>query len=472
MTDNEIVANGDGILGIELGSTRIKAVLIAPDGHVLAQGAFQWENRFENGYWTYGLDEAEAGLRAAYADLAADVEARYGRPLRRLAAFGISGMMHGYLPLDADGRQLAPFRTWRSTTAKQAGEELSEAFGFHVPMRWSVAQLYQAILDGAPEVGAIRRVTTLAGWVHARLTGRSAVGLCEASGIFPVDAATCGYDARMRTIFNARLAAAGVSWKVEDVLPEILSAGSVAGRLTEEGARLLDPSGTLEPGAPACPPEGDVATGMVATDTLLPGRGSVSAGTSVFAMVVLERPLRGWYPEIDVVATPEGRPAALVHCNNGSSDLDAWMRLFGEVAAASGGRRDGLYEKFFRMALEGESDCGGVEVCNFVAAEPLAGVREGRPSVARRPDAHFTLANFMRASLVAVASTLKIGLDILREREGVRIDGLVGHGGLFKTPGVMESVMSDVLGIPVTTLSTAGEGGAWGVASLACGIPR
>ena len=472
MTDSEIVANGNGVLGIELGSTRIKAVLIAPDRRVLAQGAFQWENRFEDGYWSYGLDEAETGLRAAYAELAADVAARCGCPLRRLAAFGISGMMHGYLPLDGDGRQLAPFRTWRSTTAKRAGEELSEAFGFHVPTRWSAAHLYQAVLDGAPEAGAIRRLTTLAGWVHARLTGKHAVGLCEASGIFPVDPAACGYDARMCAIFNARLASVGVPWKVEDVLPEILPAGSVAGHLTEEGARLLDPSGTLEPGAPACPPEGDAATGMVATDTLAPGRGSVSVGMSVFAMVVLGRPLRDWYPEIDVVATPEGRPVALVHCNNGSSDLDAWMRLFGEVAEASGGRRAGLYEKLFPLALEGAADCGGVEVRNFVAAEPLAGVREGRPSVARRPDANFTLANFMRASLVAVASTLKIGLDLLREREGVRIDGLVGHGGLFKTPAVMESVMSDVLGIPVTTLSTAGEGGTWGVASLARRVLR
>ena len=468
-TEKALVESGDAILGIELGSTRIKAMLVSPGRKALAQGSFQWKNRFENGYWTYGLDEAVKGLQAAYAELAADVKARYGCPLRRVAAFGISGMMHGYLPLDADGRQLAPFRTWRSTTAREAGEELSKAFGFHVPTRWSVAHLYQMVLEGAPEVKDIRHLTTLAGWVHARLTGRHVVGLCEASGIFPVDPETRTYDARMCELFDAKVAALGrdVPWKVADILPQALSVGCDAGRLTHEGARLLDPSGVLEPGAATCPPEGDAATGMVATDALMPGQGSVSVGTSVFAMVVLERPLTGWYPEIDVVATPEGRPVALVHCNNGSSDLDAWMRLFGEVAEVSGGRRDGLYSTFFRMALKGESDCGGIEVRNFVAAEPLAGVREGRPSVARRPDANFTLANFMRASLVAIASTLKIGLDLLRGREGVRIDGLVGHGGLFKTPGVMEAVMSDVLGVSVTTLSTAGEGGAWGIAALA-----
>ena len=465
----EIVESGDAILGIELGSTRIKAMLVSPGRKVLAQGSFQWENRFENGYWTYGLDEAVKGLQAAYAELAADVKARYGCPLRRVAAFGISGMMHGYLPLDADGRQLAPFRTWRSTTAREAGEELSKAFGFHVPTRWSVAHLYQRALEGAPEVKDVRHLTTLAGWVHARLTGRHVVGLCEASGIFPVDPETRTYDARMCELFDAKVAAFGrdVPWKVADILPQALSVGCDAGRLTPEGARLLDPSGILEPGAAACPPEGDAATGMVATDALMPGQGSVSVGTSVFAMVVLERSLTGWYPEIDVVATPEGRPVALVHCNNGSSDLDAWMRLFGEVAEAAGGHRDGLYERLFRMALEGAADGAGIKVCNYVAAEPLAGVTEGRPSVTRRPDADFTLANFMRASLNAVASTLKIGLDILREREGVKIGGLVGHGGLFKTPGVMERVMSDVLGLPVTTLATAGEGGAGGIAVLA-----
>jgi sugar (pentulose or hexulose) kinase len=466
-TDSEIVAAGKGILGIELGSTRIKAMLISADRRVLAQGSCRWENRFEGGYWTYGLDEAVKGLRHAYAELAADVRGKLGCDLRRVAALGISGMMHGYLPLGPDGRQLAPFRTWRSTTAARAGEALSNEFGFHVPMRWSVAQLYQAVMEGAPEVTGINRITTLAGWVHAQLTGRHDVGLCEASGIFPVDPETLCYDARMRDIFNARLLEAGMPWKVEDVLPEILPMGSVAGRLTEEGARLLDPTGTLEPGAPACPPEGDVATGMVATDTLSPGLGSVSAGTSVFAMVVLDQPLKRWYPEIDVLATPEGRPVAIVHCNNGSSDIDAWMRLFGEVAEAAGGKSDGLYDRFFRMALEGSADCGGIEVCNFVAAEPLAGVSEGRPSVSRRPDACFTLPNFMRASLTAVASNLKIGLDLLRKKENVRIDRLVGHGGLFKTPGVMEQVMTEVLGLPVTTLSTAGEGGAWGIAVLA-----
>ena len=468
----QTIRDGESILGIELGSTRIKAVLIDGERRVLASGSHTWENRWEDGYWTYSLEDAQTGLQAAFAALAADVSARYGVRLEHLAAIGVSGMMHGYLPFDAEGRQLAPFRTWRSTTAAKAAEILTRELNFKIPIRWSVSHLYQAVIDGRPEVPRIAHLTTLAGWAHERLSGEKVLGVCEASGMFPIDPATCDYDAAMVAKFDA-LAKTGC-WRLKDVLPRVRVAGQDAGTLTPEGAKWLDPTGTLQPGARMCPPEGDAGTGMVATDAVEPGTGNVSAGTSVFAMVVMDRPLSRPYPQLDVVATPFGKPVAMAHCNNGTSDIDAWMRVFAEVGETMGVKFDtgDLYAKLFGKALEGAPDCGGIDVCNFVAAEPLAGATEGCPSVRRRGDSDFTLANLMRAQLRAVASTLKIGMDILTEKEGVRIVKLTGHGGYFKTPGVGEKIMSEVLGTPVTTLATAGEGGAWGIAVLASLLVR
>lgn len=464
MAERETIADGKAVLGVELGSTRIKAVLVDADGAVLAGGSHTWENRWQDGYWTYSLEEAQAGVRAAYAALAEEVRTKYGVSLRRLTAFGISGMMHGYLPFDAAGVQLAPFRTWRSTTSEKAAKILSQELGFNIPIRWSVSHLYQAVLDARPEVPRLGYMTTLAGWVHGQLTGERVLGVCEASGMFPIDPATKTYDARMAGRFRELC---GID--IAAVFPKVLLAGETAGTLTTEGARWLDPTGTLEPGAQACPPEGDAATGMVATNSTDVGTGNVSVGTSVFAMTVLDRLPSKPYPEIDIVMSPYGMPVAMVHCNNGTSDLDAWVGILGEAAAEMGARVETgtLYERLFRKALTGEADCGGVSVCNFVSSEPIAGADEACPSVTRRTGARFTLANFMRAQLVAVSKTLKLGLDILTEREGVRISQLTGHGGYFKTPGVGEKIMSEVLGVPVVTCATAGEGGAWGIARLA-----
>ncbi|MCQ2389410.1 MAG: ATPase [Kiritimatiellae bacterium] len=455
-------------LGIELGSTRVKAVLVDDALETIAAGSHGWENRFENGVWTYHADEFVPALRHAYAELKADYAAKTGETLSEIDSIGISGMMHGYLPFDAAGRQLAPFRTWRNTITGEAAGILSEAFRFNVPERWSVAHWAQAILNGEAHVPQVARLNTLAGHVHFLLTGRFALGVDEASGMFPINPATKTYDAAMLARFDAWAAERGVSRPLADLLPAVCVAGEEAGALTAEGARLLDPAGDLRPGAVACPPEGDAGTGMVATRCLKPGTGNVSAGTSIFAMIVLEKPLSGWYPEIDVVATPAGDPVAMVHCNNGSSDLDSWMRLFAEVGETLGAEftTGDLYDRLFSSALKASPDCGGVKVCNFVSDEPLARAKAG-PGVSRAPDSALTLPNFMRASLTAICATLKIGMDLLKDREGVSVRELAGHGGVFKTPGVMERVMGETLGVPVKTLSTAGEGGAWGVAALA-----
>ena len=439
-------------LGVELGSTRIKAVVVDASGAVIASGAFAWENRpLSPTVWSYDLADARRGLASAYAACADDYAAKRGERPRRFSAIGISAMMHGYLVFDASGRQLAPFRTWRSTNAEKAGAELSAAFNFNVPIRWSVAQLYQSVLDGEEHVKDIAFQTTLAGYIHFLLTGRKVLGIDDASGMFPIDSATKSYDGRMAATFKERT---GID--VNGIFPKALVAGEDAGTLTAEGAKLLDPSGTLEAGIPLCPPEGDGGTGMVATNSVRPGTGNVSVGTSVFAMTVMGHPLSRPYPEIDVVSTPDGSDVAMVHCNNGCGELDKWVELFG-----------GDYAALLTEAVErGAPDCGGIRATNWISAEPLAGVKEPFPYLTHGADAHLTRANIIRAELCAVFATLVKGMELLRGEDAYPTS-LTGHGGLFKTKGVAETILSEMLGIPVRTLETSGEGGAWGIAVLA-----
>lgn len=454
-------------LGIELGSTRIKAVLIDPTHTPVATGDFTWENKLENGYWTYDMADAWTGVRAAFAALKQDVMQKYGQALDTVGAIGVSAMMHGYLPFDAQGRQLAAFRTWRNTTTARAAEELTARFGFNIPQRWSIAHLYQAMRNGEEHVRDIAFLTTLEGYIHWQLTGEKVIGIGEAAGMFPIDSAAADYDAGMMAKFDALCA--DYPWTLRDILPRVLTAGQEAGRLTEEGARLLDPTGTLRAGIPLCPPEGDAGTGMTATNSVAPRTGNVSAGTSVFAMAVLEKPLSRVYPEIDMVATPTGAPVAMVHCNTCTSDLNAWVALLGEAAEKLTGQRlsaNELYGALYREALRGDADCGGVAAVNYYAGEPVTGVEGGRPLFVRLPEARFTLANFMRAHLNAAVATLAIGMELLHG-EGVKLDSLLGHGGLFKTPVVGQRLLAAALNIPVTCMETAGEGGPWGMALLA-----
>ncbi len=462
------------VLGIEFGSTRIKAVLIGPDHKPLASGSHAWENRLEDGVWVYSLEDVHGGLRSCYRSLAEDVRARYGQPLRRVAAIGISGMMHGYLVFDGKGRQLAPFRTWRNTITGPAAAALTELFHFNIPQRWSVAHLYQAILNGEEHVGRIASLTTLSGYIHRRLTGQDVVGVGEASGMFPYDRRAGDFDGTRLAQFDALTADRGYPWKLRDIFPQVLPAGESAGTLTAEGAAFLDETGTLEPGIPLCPPEGDAGTGMAATGCVLPRTGSVSAGTSAFSLLVLEKELTGCYPEIDVVATPAGRPVAMAHANTCTSDADAWIRLLAEAVAAAGGHAglDELFPLFYRKAMEGAPDCGGMLSYNFFSGEPVARAETGRPLFLRLPDSPLTLANFMRAQLYGAVATLRLGMDLLEEKEHVQIDRLLGHGGFFKTPGVGAQILADALAKPVSTMETAGEGGPWGMALLAAYMVR
>ena len=462
------------VLGLELGSTRIKAVLIDENHRPIASGDYAWENRLENGIWTYDLEEVIKGLRACYRALADDVERSFGQRPRRFAAMGISGMMHGYLVFDKAGELLVPFRTWRNTITGQAAAELTERFRFNIPQRWSVAHLYQAILNREEHVKNIALLTTLSGYIHLRLTGRNVVGVGEASGMFPYDQQSGDFSAAHVERFDALVADRGFPWKLRDILPGVLPAGAPAGVLTAEGAALLDETGLLEPGIPLCPPEGDAGTGMVATGAVLPRTGSISAGTSSFALLVLERELKGCYPEIDVVATPSGQPVAMAHTNTCTSDVDAWVRLFGEFYELMGQKADlgELFPKLFRKALEGEPDCGGLVSFNYFSGEPVTGTETGRPMFTRLPGEGFTLANFMRAQLYGAIATLKLGIDLLVEQEHVETDRLLGHGGFFKTEGVGRQIMADALGVPISTMTTAGEGGPWGMALLAAYLCR
>jgi len=466
-TEAEAIAAGRATLGIELGSTRIKACLIGDDPSVvIASGSHEWENQLVDGVWTYALDDVWTGLQAAYADLVADVRQRYAVEPTAFAAIGVSAMMHGYLAFDGEGELLVPFRTWRNTSTGEAAAELTGLFGVNIPLRWSIAHLHQAVRDAEPHVPQIRKVTTLAGYVHEKLTGLRVLGVGDASGMFPIDPATRDYDSDFLGRYD-RLVHGQVP-PLRDLLPAALVAGASAGTLTADGAALLDPTGTLTPGAIFCPPEGDAGTGMVATNAVAPRTGNVSAGTSIFAMVVLERPLAHVHHELDVVTTPSGDPVAMVHCNNGASELAAWVGMFSRFAEAAGLQLDvdGVYDILFREALDGAPDAGGLLAYNHLAGEPIAGLTEGRPLFVRTPDSRLNLANAMRAHLYGVFGTLALGMRVLDE-EGVKLDRMSAHGGMFRTAGVAQRFLAAALDAPVEVAESASEGGAWGVAVLA-----
>lgn len=463
MTIQEKIKHGETFLGIELGSTRIKACLIDDAFSPIAGGSHSWENRLENGYWTYSLEDIHGGIQSCYADLKRDVREKYGVTLETVGAMGISAMMHGYMAFDNNDSLLVPFRTWRNTTTEKAAVELTKLFGFNIPQRWSIAHLYQAVLNKEEHVPEIAHITTLAGYIHFLLTGKRAVGIGEASGMFPISGNN--YDKNMLEKFGGLVP----DIKISEILPAVLAAGENAGTLTEAGAKFLDPEGDLKAGIPLCPPEGDAGTGMVATNAVLPKTGNISAGTSVFSMLVLEKPLKGVYSEIDVVTTPVGAPVAMVHCNNCCSELDAWMNIFEEFSMLSGHKIDksALYETLYKNALTGEPDCGGVAAYNFLSGEPVAGVAEGRPMYFRTPDGKMNLANLFRAELYSAFAALKMGMDILFEKENVSAEQFTGHGGIFKVQGVAQQFLADGLNTPVSVMKTAGEGGAWGMALLA-----
>lgn len=470
MSKKEInqIEQGETFLGIEFGSTRIKAVLIDKNHEVLASGGHNWENRLEMGFWTYSMVDVFAGLQDVYAKLAANVKKTYGVPLSRVGAMGVSAMMHGYLAFDGTDNLLAPFRTWRNTTTGQAADALSKRFGFNIPQRWSISHLYQAMLNLESHVDSVAFLTTLAGYIHYRLSGEKVIGIGDGSGMFPIDSTQLCYDKTMLASFQQLVKEAGYGWAISSILPRILPAGEAAGRLTPAGAALIDPSGTLESGIPLCPPEGDAGTGMVATNAVRQRTGNVSAGTSVFAMLVLEHALSHSYPEVDIVTTPAGDPVAMVHSNNCTSDIDAWIRLFGEAATALNAEYDEctLYQTMYNIALEGAPDCGGILTFNYLSGEPVTNLDEGRPFLLRKPDAAFSLANVMRAHLTSACASLHIGMDILAA-ERVEMDTMTGHGGFFKVEGIGQTIMSAALGTPVTVMKTAGEGGPWGMAILA-----
>lgn len=465
----EYISTGKAVLGIELGSTRIKAVLIDENHKPIASGAYDWENKLENGVWTYALEEAWKGVAGCYASLVKEVEEKYGVTLTKVAAIGISGMMHGYLPFDKEGKQLAGFRTWRNTMTEAAAAKLTEALAFNIPQRWSIAHLYQAILNGEDHVGQIDFITTLAGYIHWQLTGERVMGVGEASGMFPIDSTTCDYDAKMLDTFAALPEVKEFAWNIGDILPKVLPAGKQAGVLTKEGALKIDPTGKLEAGIPMAPPEGDAGTGMVATNSVAVRTGNISAGTSVFAMFVLEKALQSVYEIVDMVTTPAGDAVAMIHCNNCTSDLNAWVSLFDDFAKTFGMTIDknDLFGKLYRSALEGDKDCGGIVSYNYYSGEVITGLNEGRPMLVRKPNVPVTLANFMRSHLYGSLATLKIGCDELFEKEKIKVDSIMGHGGLFRTKGVGQSILAAALNAPVTVMETAGEGGPWGMAILA-----
>jgi len=466
---HETIRSGAATLGIEFGSTRIKAALIGPDTTPLAAGSHGWENRFEHGVWTYDMASVHDGLASCFASLTDDVRTRYGIELDTVAALGVSGMMHGYVALDAEGRLLVPFRTWRNNITGPACAELTPRLDFAVPQRWTIAHLYQSILEQQAHVGQIAHLTTLAGYVHWRLTGEHIVGVGEASGMFPIDPLTADWDAQRMAAFDALVEPLQLGWTLRDILPTVVSAGRPAGRLSTDGASLLDPAGRIRAGIPMCPPEGDAGTGMVATNAVRPRTGNVSAGTSMFAMVVLERSLSRTHEEIDIVVTPDGRPVAMAHSNNGTSDLDAWFALFGQVGRALGAetRLEDLYARILPLALEGDPDAGGLLSINYVSGEHATGFTEGRPLFARNQDGRFTLENFVRALCYASLCAMRQGLDILRDEEGVVVEEIRGHGGFFKAGDTGQRMMAAALDVPVSLPATAGEGGAWGMAVLA-----
>lgn len=463
-----IIETGKAILGIEFGSTRIKAVLIDQENNPIAQGSHTWENQLENGLWTYSIDAIWNGVQDCYADLRANVKEQYNVEIESLAAIGISAMMHGYMPFNDKEEILVPFRTWRNTNTGKAAAELSQLFVYNIPLRWSISHLYQAILNKEEHVKDIKYLTTLSGYVHWQITGEKVLGIGDASGMLPINSETKNYSAEMVDKFNKLVAPYGYDWKLEDILPKVLSAGENAGFLTPEGAKKLDVSGHLKPGIPVCPPEGDAGTGMVATNAVKQRTGNVSAGTSSFSMIVLEKELSKPYEMIDMVTTPDGSPVAMVHCNNCTSDLNAWINIFKEYQELMGMPvdMDEIFGKLYNNALSGDADCGGLISYNYFSGEPVTGLTEGRPLFVRTANDKFTLANFMRAHLYASVGVLKIGNDILFNEEKIKVDKITGHGGLFRTKGVGQRVLAAALNSPISVMETAGEGGAWGIALL------
>lgn len=469
MDKKTMITEGRTALGIELGSTRVKAVLIGEDSLPLASGSHEWENRLENGYWTYSLEDVHTALLSCFAALKKDVKEKFGCELKKTASMGISAMMHGYLAFDKEGKLLTPFRTWRNTTTGQAAEILTKALSFNIPQRWTVSHIYQAILNKEEHVPEIAYVTTLAGYVHYMLTGVNAVGVGEASGIFPIDSQTNDYDEKMLGIFDSLTAEKGFTRKLRDILPRVLVAGEEAGTLTQTGRFLLDESGEFEAGCVFAPAEGDAGTGMTATNSIKERTGNISAGTSVFAMIVLEKSLSKVYPEIDMVTTPTGKPVAMVHCNNCTSDINAWGSLFHEFALALGAdvSKGKIFDMMYEKALEGEKDCGGLLSYNYYSGEPVTGLSEGRPLFVRTPESRMTLGNFMRTQLYSAMASLKVGLDLLFKNEKAQVDRLYGHGGYYIYPGVGQKFTAAALGSPVSVMKTAGEGGPYGMALLA-----
>lgn len=463
------IASSRTALGIEFGSTRIKAVLIDSNHSPVASGSYEWENRLQEGIWTYSLDDIWKGLQTSYQEMANEVKEKYGVILQKVGAIGFSAMMHGYMAFNKDGELLVPFRTWRNSITEQAEKELTALFNYNIPQRWSIAHLYQAIINGEEHIENIDFFTTLAGYIHWKLTGKKVLGVGDASGMFPIDVKTKDYDTTMIQAFDDLIMEKNYPWKLEGILPQAMQAGDEAGQLSEEGAKLLDVSGSLQAGIPLCPPEGDAGTGMVATNSVARRTGNVSAGTSVFAMIVLEKELKKVYPEIDLVTTPSGSLVGMVHANNCSSDINAWMKLFEEFSEALGYKvnKDKLFEVLFNKALEGDKDCGGLLSYGYYSGENITGMREGRPLLVRSPESNFNLANFMRVHLFSALGTLKIGMDILLHEENIGIDKILGHGGLFKTKGVGQKIMAAAMNTPVSVMETAGEGGAWGIALLA-----
>ena len=469
MTPKQIIEAGKAILGIEFGSTRIKAVLIDQDNKPIAQGAHEWENQFVDGLWTYSIDAIWNGLQDCYANLCADVKKQYDTQIETLAAIGISAMMHGYMAFNGQEEILVPFRTWRNTNTGKAAAELSQLFNYNIPLRWSISHIYQAILNGEEHVKDIKYLTTLAGYIHWQLTGNFVLGVGDASGMIPVDPQTKTYDAEMVQKFDALVAPYSFPWKLIDILPQSLVAGESAGMLTEKGAKALDPSGVLKPGIPFCPPEGDAGAGMAATNAVKVGTGNVSAGTSSFSMIVVEKVLSQPYEELDMVTTPDGSLVAMVHCNNCTSDLNAWIGLFKEYQELMGFPVDmnEIYGRLYNNALTGDADCGGLISYNYISGEPITGLTEGRPLFVRSANDKFTLANFMRSHLYASIGVLKVGNDILFNKEKVQVSRITGHGGLFKTKGVGQRILAAAINSPISVMETAGEGGAWGIALLA-----
>lgn len=474
MDTAQLIIEGKGYLGIEFGSTRIKAVLVDKSGNVLASGGHSWGNRYEDGVWTYSLKDIWDGLQDCYKDLKENVKKEYGVTLKHFDAIGFSAMMHGYLAFDENDTILVPFRTWRNTITEEAASKLTAEFNYNIPQRWSIAHLYQAILNGEEHVPYVDFFTTLAGYVHWRLTGRKVLGVGDASGMFPIDIHTGDYDQAMIQKFDKLVADQNYRWNLRDILPKVLAAGEEAGVLTEEGAALLDPSGDLQAGIPLCPPEGDAGTGMVATNSVAKRTGNISAGTSIFAMVVLEKELSKVYPQIDLVTTPDGALVGMVHCNNCTSDINAWVNLFREFGEMYGLTFDmnDLFTKLYSVALKGDPDCGGMISYNYFSGEPVTGFDAGAPLFVRDAESKFTLANTMRMHLYSALAALKSGMDLMLKEEGVQVDELFGHGGYFKTKGVGQRIAAAAMNAPVSVMETAGEGGAWGIAVLAAFLAK